>query len=67
MSQLTGNRRLGRLLNVLCMFNLRPVSTGEFDKYATNSVMVFGKYYNYLSIPFHHGPNLSSQLFKIHS
>ena len=25
----TFRRRPGRLLNVLCMFNLRPVSTGE--------------------------------------
>ena len=25
----TFRRRAGRLLNVLCMFNLRPVSTGK--------------------------------------
>ena len=28
----TFRRRPGRLLNVLCTFNLRPVSTGKIEK-----------------------------------
>ena len=34
----TFRRRPGRLLKVLCMFNLRPVSTGKYCKVEESSV-----------------------------
>ena len=38
----TFRRRSGRLLNVLCTFNLRPVSTGELLQVLLKFVKVFG-------------------------
>ena len=35
----TFRRRPGRLLNVLCMFNLRPVSTGKLREGVANSFL----------------------------
>ena len=41
----TFRRRPGRFLNVLCTFNLRPVSTGKLDK-----ILVFYAVKSYLQL-----------------
>ena len=47
----TFRRRLGRLLNVLCTFNLRPVSTGLYViKYLQLLISKFTKGYIVLSL-----------------
>ena len=36
----TFRRRPGRLLNILCTFNLRPMSTGQFHIYFQNKAFL---------------------------
>ena len=61
----TFRRRLGRLLNVLCTFNLRPMSTGWVSKYWSG---ISAKISKCLSIYFHFMVSFHQLLtFKINS